>query len=113
MNSCTRLGQALPRGAGAPPVAAPPPTALGRDSWRTDECKIRLHGLPEDRRPVQSVHSCLGFAVRLVFHQCIALVYWVGFAIKKTRRGDRVMVGEIIEKEGMGEKVGKHMRGGG
>jgi hypothetical protein len=64
----------LPCGAGAPPVTSPPPTALRRDSWRTDECKVRLYGLPEDRRPVQSVHCCLGFSVRLVFDQCIALL---------------------------------------
>ena len=65
----------LPRGAGAPPVATSPPTALRRDSWRTDESKVRLYGLPEDSRPAQSVHCCLGFSVRLVFDQCIALSY--------------------------------------
>ena len=67
----------LPRGAGAPPVAAPPPTAFRRDSWRTDECKVCLYGLPEDSRPVQSVNCCLGFSVRLIFDQCIALSYWI------------------------------------
>ena len=65
----------LPRGAGTSPVASPPPTALGRDSWRPDECKVCLYGLPEDRRTAESVHCCLGFSVRLVFDQRIAL--WV------------------------------------